>query len=31
MVSNVMTGMQDESELLLCELDGDLFWSAGRQ
>ena len=31
MVSNVTTGMQDESELLLHEQDDDFFWSAGRQ
>ena len=29
MMSNVTTGMQDESELLLRELDDDSFWSAG--
>ena len=28
MVSNVTTGMQDESELLLCILDDDFFFGA---
>ena len=31
MVFNVTTGMQDESESLLRELDDDIFCCAGRQ
>ena len=30
MVSNVTTAMQDQSELLLRELDDDSFWGAGQ-